>query len=56
MSTDSFICLDGDQVNQIVSDHHPEITLSLVIPTFNEAENIPTLIRRLNHLLDENHI
>ena len=26
MSTESFICLDGDQVNQIVSDHHPEIT------------------------------
>jgi dolichol-phosphate mannosyltransferase len=56
MSTESFICLDDGQVNQIASDHHPEVTLSLVIPTFNEAENIPTLIRRLNHLLDENHI
>ena len=35
-------------MNQIASDYHPEVTLSLVIPTFNEESNIDAVISSVN--------
>ena len=56
MSAESFIHIEGNSSKKISSGSRPDVTLSLVIPTFNEAENINPLIRRLYSQLSEEAI
>ena len=56
MSAESFIHVEGNSSKKINSGSRPDVTLSLVIPTFNEAENITPLIRRLYSQLTEESI
>jgi len=56
MDTESYICVEGNSSKQIIDDSRPDTTLSLVIPTFNEAENITPLIQQLYFVLTEKNI
>ena len=56
MSAESFIYVERNSSKKISSDSRPDVILSLVIPTFNEAENITPLIRRLYSQLTEEGI
>ncbi|MEE2767684.1 MAG: glycosyltransferase [Actinomycetota bacterium] len=41
----------GDQPRPISDEYDPTVEVSLVIPTYDEADNIADLLRRLNHVL-----
>lgn len=56
MSAESFIYVERNSSKKIGSGSRPDVILSLVIPTFNEAENITPLIRRLYSQLTEEGI
>ncbi|MDE0928476.1 MAG: glycosyltransferase [Acidimicrobiales bacterium] len=56
MATNPVTSIVGKSPQHIAAEHDPAITLSLVIPTYNEAGNIATLVRSLHQQLSDAQI
>ena len=46
----------GDHPTAISAEHDPAVVLSLVVPTYDEADNIEALLRSLHRVLSDRHV